>query len=149
VPIKGDERTSEGGAVAPESNVSKRDVSKINTRTAPTWYIALMAAWVYGFAGSDRDLPPLLVFFLLVVAGAIHVGAGYLIGRWEALVLAVVPVLLALAASGSDSSLWITLVLLMVFPGAPLIGLGVWLRDWTAERDDRSPDGWLYGDSPR
>jgi len=124
-------------------------VSKINTRTAPTWYIVLMAAWVYGFAASDRDLPPLVVFGLLVVAGGVHVGVGYLVGRWEALALAAVPVLLALAVAGADSSLWITLVLLMVFPGAPLIGLGVWLRDWVAERDDRSPDGWLYGDSPR
>ena len=107
-----------------------------------------MAGWVYGFANADADLPAALVFVLLLGAGAVQVAAGYAIGRWEALVLAVVPVLLALAASGTDSSLWLTLVLLMVFPGGPLIGLGVLLRRWAAERDDASPDGWLFGERP-
>ena len=118
----------------------------LSPRTASTWYVLLMAAWVYGFAGSDRELPALLVFVLLLGAGAIQVGAGYLIGRWEALALGVVPVLLAAASSGIGSSLFVTLVFLMIFPGAPLIGLGVWLRGLSEERGDRSPDSWLYGD---
>ncbi len=123
-------------------------MSRMDSRTAPTWYIVLMAVWVYGFANVDRHLPALLVFVLLVAAAAIQVAAGYSVGRWGALALAGVPVILALAASGLDSSLWVTLVLLMVFPGAPLIALGVYLRGWLDERDDRSPDGWLYGERP-
>jgi hypothetical protein len=123
-------------------------VTRFNTRTAPTWYVVLMAAWVYGFANSDRDLPALVVFVLLLGAGAIQVGAGYLIGRWEALVLALIPILLAGAASGVGSTLWVTLILLMIFPGGPLIGAGVWLSGWLDERGDRSPDSWLYGDNP-
>ena len=124
-------------------------MERLDTRTAPTIYIVCMAAWVFGFASTDREIPPLLVFGLLIAAGAIHVGAGFAVGRWEALGLAVVPVLLGFAAAGQDSTLWITLLVLMVFPGAPLIGAGVYWRSWREERDDPSADGWLYGESPR
>jgi hypothetical protein len=137
--------TEKGGAARRDGS---RRVNTIDTRRAPTAYILLMALWVYGLANADADLPAVLVFALLLGAGAVQVAAGYVLGRWEALVLAVVPVLLALAASGTDSSLWLTLVLLMVFPGAPLIALGVALRGWTAEREDTSPDGWLFGERP-
>jgi hypothetical protein len=123
-------------------------MSRFNTRNAATWYVLLMAVWVYGFGLIDRQLPALLVFLLLLAAGAIHVGAGYLIGRWQAVALAAVPVALAVAISGTGSSLWVTLLLLMFFPGAPLIGAGVYFAMWQAERDDRSPDSWLYGENP-
>ena len=125
-----------------------RRVTTIDTRRAPTAYIVLMAMWVYGFANADAELPALLVFVLLLGAGAVQVAAGYVLGRWWALSLAAVPVLLGLAASGTGSSLWVTLVLLMIFPGAPLIALGVVLRGWVAEREDASPDGWLFGERP-
>jgi hypothetical protein len=121
---------------------------RIDTRTAPTAYILLMAAWVFGFAHLDRDLPPFLVFSALLGAGAIQVALGYTLGRWAAVGLAVVPVVLAVAASGSDSGLWFTVVVLMIFPGAPFIALGVYLRRWKQERDDPSPDAWLYGERP-
>jgi hypothetical protein len=123
-------------------------VTRLTTRNAATWYVLLMALWVYGFGVIDRELPALLVFLLLLGAGGIHVGAGYLIGRWEALVLAAVPVLLALAIAGFGSTLWVTILLLAFFPGAPLIGAGVYLGMWLDERDDRSPDSWLYGERP-
>jgi hypothetical protein len=122
-------------------------VIRIDPRRAPTYYVLAMAAWVFGFAALDRDLPAMLVFLALLSAGAIQVGIGYSIGRWEAVGLAAVPVLLAFAAAGQDSSLWVTVLVLMVFPGAPLVGLGVYLRGWYAERHDGSPDGWLYGDN--
>lgn len=122
---------------------------RIDTRTAPAIYIALMGVWVYGFAASERELPPLLVFGLLLIAGAIQVGAGYAVGRWEGLALAAVPLLVAFAAAGRDSTLWMTVAVLMVFPGAPLLAGGVALRRWQAERRDESPDSWLYGEPPR
>ena len=119
----------------------------IDPRKAPTYYILVMALWVYGFAALDRDLPAALMFIALLVAGAAQVGLGYAIGRWEAIGLAVVPVLLALAAGGRDSSLWVTVAVLMVFPGGPLVALGVYARHLHAERHDDSPDAWLYGDN--
>jgi hypothetical protein len=121
---------------------------RIDTHTAPTAYILLMAAWVFGFANLDRELPPVLVFAALLGAGAIQVALGYVLGRWEAVGLAVIPVVLAVAASGTDSGLWFTVVVLMIFPGAPFIALGVYLRRWKEERDDPSPDAWLYGERP-
>jgi len=123
-------------------------VKRIDTRTAPTAYIVAMAAWVYGFAQVGESLPTLVVFVLLLAAGAVQVAAGYLIGRWEALALGAAPVLIALAAGGTDSSLWLTVLLLMVFPGGPLLAAGVLFARWVAERHDPSPDGWLYGERP-
>jgi hypothetical protein len=121
-------------------------VNRIDTRNAPTLYVLLMAAWVYGFAAIDRELPPLLVFVLLLVGGAAQVAVGFVIGRWEALGLAVVPVLLSAAVAGPGSGLFVSLVVLMVFPGGPLIGGGVWARRWRDEMTDDSPDAWLYGE---
>ena len=123
-------------------------VTRINTRTAATWYVLVMAAWVYGFAAVDRELPPLLVFSLLLLAGAAQVAVGFALGRWEALGLAAVPIVLAVAAPGAGTGLAVSVGILMVFPGAPFIALGVHLRQWKAERDDGSPDAWLYGERP-
>jgi hypothetical protein len=122
---------------------------RIETRHAPAIYVLLMGACVSGFTVVDGALPPLVTFAILVAAGAVQVGAGYALGRSEALALALAPVLVALAAAGRDSSLWVTVLILMVFPGAPLIAAGVWLRRSLAERADDSPDSWLYGEPPR
>jgi hypothetical protein len=123
-------------------------VPRLDPRKVPTLYVIVMAAWIYGFAAADRSLPALAIFVLLLAGAGVQVVAGYSIGRWEALALGVVPVLLAVAAAGLDSNLWTTLVILMVFPGGPLIGLGVYLRHLEDERNDRSPDSWLYGEEP-
>ena len=120
----------------------------IDPRKAPTYYVLFMALWVYGFAAIDADLPAPLVFLALLAAGAVQVGLGYAIGRWEAIAMAAVPVLLAFAAAGRASSLWTTVFVLMVFPGAPLIALGVYARHLHEERHDDSPDAWLYGENP-
>lgn len=117
---------------------------RINPRTAPTIYIVFMAVWVYGFAGAHWSLPAPAVFLLLLLPALVHFGLGYVVARWEALSLAAVPVLLALAASGFHSLLWISLVLLMIFPGAPLIAAGVYVREWQKWREDPSSDAWLY-----
>jgi hypothetical protein len=138
--------TSKAGRRAAEKGL--RRVHRIDTRTAPTLYVIVMAAWVYGFAAVDRELPALFVFVLLLVAGAVQVGVGYLVGRWEAVGLAAIPILLAAAVSGLGSGLFVALVVLMVFPGAPLIAGGVWARRWHEEASDDSPDAWLYGETP-
>lgn len=94
-------------------------------------YVGFMTLWIYGFANTERNLPGLLVFLLLLVPIVVHLGAGYVIGRQEALYLACFPPVLALLGPGIASGLWLSLLLLMIFPGAPLIAGGFGLRFWT------------------
>ena len=117
---------------------------KLNARTAPTAYILCMAAWIYGFADAHWELPAPVSVLLLVLPAFVHVGLGYVIGRWESVALAAVPVLIAIAAAGIHSVLWVSLALLMIFPGAPLIAGGVYLREWLGTRDDDSAEPRLY-----
>ncbi len=101
---------------------------------ATTVYVGFMTLWVYGFANTERNLPGVLVFLLLVAPVFVHLGAGYVIGRQEALYLACFPPVLALLGPGLASGLWLSLLLLMIFPGAPLIAGGFGLR-LIADRD--------------
>ncbi len=117
---------------------------KLNARTAPTAYVLFMAAWVYGFADAHWELPTSVTVFLLLLPAFVHVALGYVIGRWEAVALAAVPILIALAAAGISSTLWVSLALLMIFPGAPLIAGGVYLREWLHTREDDASESWLY-----
>jgi hypothetical protein len=120
----------------------------IDPRKAPALYALAMGLFVGGFALLDRTPPAFLAFVVLLLAGALQIGAGFVIGRWGALGLGAVPILFAVAAAGPGSTLWTTVFVLMVFPGTPLIGAGVHLRHRFAEQHDESPDGWLYGDEP-
>ena len=117
---------------------------KLNARTAPTAYILFMAAWIYGFADAHWELPTPISVVLLLLPAFVHVGVGYVIGRWEAIALAAVPVAIAIAAAGIHSVLWVSLALLMIFPGAPLIAGGVYLREWLEGREDDASESWLY-----
>ncbi len=126
----------------------RRVTTTIDPRKAPALYALAMGLFVGGFALLDRTPPALLAFVALLVAGALQAGAGFVIGRWGALALGVVPILFAVAVAGPGSTLWTTVFVLMVFPGTPLIGAGVHLRQRFEERHDESPDGWLYGDEP-
>ena len=117
---------------------------KINARTAPAAYILFMAAWIYGFADARWEIPGPVSVVLLVLPAAVHVGVGYVIARWEALALTLVPVAIALAAAGIHSTLWASLALLMIFPGAPLIAGGVYLREWLGAQDEDPAESWLY-----
>jgi hypothetical protein len=92
-------------------------------------YAAFMAAWIYGFADLGSNLPGIAVFVLLLLPTFVHVGVGFTIGRNEALYLAAFPPALALFGPALDASLWPALVMLMLFPGAPLILLGIFLRN--------------------
>jgi hypothetical protein len=120
----------------------------IDPRKAPALYALAMGLFVGGFALLDRTPPAFLAFVVLLLAGVLQIGAGFVIGRWGALGLGAVPILFAVAAAGPGSTLWTTVFVLMVFPGTPLIGAGVHLRHHLAEQHDDSPDNWLYGDEP-
>jgi hypothetical protein len=87
-----------------------------------------MAEWIYGFANSQRDLPNIAVIGLLMLAVVVHFGIGIAIGRQEALALAFFPPALALVGPTLDSTLWMPLFMLMLFPGAPLIFAGHFVR---------------------
>jgi hypothetical protein len=118
----------------------------IDPRKAPALYALAMGVFVGGFALLDRTPPAVLAFAALLLAGALQTWAGFVIGRWGALALAAVPVFFAVVAAGPGSTLWTTVFVLMVFPGAPLIGAGVHLRQRFDEGHDDSPDAWLYGE---
>jgi hypothetical protein len=97
---------------------------------AAALYLGFMAAWTYGFANASYDLPGPLVFVLLVLPCLLHAGVGFAVGRHEALWLAAFPPALAFFAPGMAPVLAFTLVLLMIFPGAPLLLLGIVARRW-------------------
>jgi hypothetical protein len=92
-------------------------------------YLSFMTVWVYGFANTEEHVPGILIFFGLLGAMLVHFGAGFAIPRQETFALLAFPPLLAILGPGVNSVLWVPLVLMMVFPGAPLVLLGLWLRN--------------------
>ena len=58
---------------------------------AGLFYMVFMAAWIYGFANSQRDLPNIAVIGLLLLAVVVHFGVGIAIGRPEGALLACFP----------------------------------------------------------
>lgn len=97
---------------------------------AAALYLGFMTVWIFGFANAQYDLPGLAVFLLLVIPCLLHAGVGFAVGRHEALWLAAFPPALAFLGPGMAPVLAFTLVLLMIFPGAPLLLLGVVARRW-------------------
>jgi succinate dehydrogenase/fumarate reductase cytochrome b subunit len=95
---------------------------------ASLFYLAFMTAWVYGFANTDRDVPGIVILFGLVTAMLVHFGAGLAMPRQETFALLAFPPSLALVGPGVSTLLWVPLVMMMVFPGAPLVLLGLYLR---------------------
>lgn len=126
-----------------EALAEKADRYPAGLRTyvrAAALYLAFMAAWTYGFANARYDLPGVLVFVLLVLPCVLHAGVGFAVGRHEALWLAAFPPALAFLAPGMASILAFTLVLLMIFPGAPLLLLGIVARRWA---EPQQVDDWF------
>jgi uncharacterized membrane protein AbrB (regulator of aidB expression) len=91
-------------------------------------YLGFMTAWVYGFANSERDIPSIVMLVALVLPLLLHFGVGFAMPREETFALLAYPPFLALVGPGVDTALWIPLVMMMVFPGAPLVLLGLFLR---------------------
>jgi hypothetical protein len=92
-------------------------------------YLAFMTVWVYGFANTEEQVPGILIFFGLLGAMLVHFIAGFAMPRQETFALLAFPPFLALVGPGVNSLLWVPLVLMMVFPGAPLVLLGLFLRN--------------------
>ena len=105
--------------------------------------MVLVDACVNGFSASAHLLPAALVALLFVLPGALHVAVGYVVGRFEAMALAAVPVVLAVAASGFGSPLWVVRFLLATSPGAPLVAGGVYLRRWREQPEDPADHLWF------
>ena len=91
-------------------------------------YLGFMTVWVYGFANTERDIPGLVMLVALVLPMFLHFAIGFAVPRQETLGLLAFPPLLALVGPSVNTMLWVPLVMMMVFPGAPLVLLGLFLR---------------------
>jgi hypothetical protein len=91
-------------------------------------YLGFMTLWVYAFANTERHVPGIVMLVALVLPMVLHVGLGVAVPRQETFALLAYPPLLALVGPGVNTLLWVPLVMMMVFPGAPLVLLGLYLR---------------------
>jgi hypothetical protein len=91
-------------------------------------YLGFMTLWVYAFANTERHVPGIVMLVALVLPMVLHVGLGVAVPRPETFALLAYPPLLALVGPGVNTLLWVPLVMMMVFPGAPLVLLGLYLR---------------------
>jgi hypothetical protein len=91
-------------------------------------YLGFMTLWVYVFANIERDLPGIVMLVALVLPLILHFGIGFAMPRQETFALLAFPPLLALVGPGVNALVWVPLVMMMVFPGAPLVLLGLYLR---------------------
>ena len=81
--------------------IERTPATRLTHIKASLVYLVFMTVWVYGFAMPRQETFALLAF----------------------------PPFLALIGPGVSSLLWVPLVMMMVFPGAPLVLLGLWLRN--------------------
>jgi hypothetical protein len=109
--------------------IERTPATRLTYFKASLAYVSFMTVWVYGFANTEEHVPGILIFFGLLGAMLVHFGAGFAIPRQETFALLAFPPLLAILGPGVNSVLWVPLVLMMVFPGAPLVLLGLWLRN--------------------
>ena len=99
-------------------------------------YLALMAAWIYGFENTSVRLghEDLAAAFSIVLFSALQVGLGMAVGRWWALPVYGVAIAVAIPAGrppwlyhDQPAPVWRTLLYGAVL-ALPLITLGVALR---------------------
>lgn len=98
--------------------------------------VALCAFVVVAVIGTYEPFPQAAGVGFLLLFAMLHPLVGYVLGRWWAVLLAVLPGLLALplGAEGGETPIWV-INLAVGFPaGAALIALGVALR----KRRDRA-----------
>jgi hypothetical protein len=92
-------------------------------------YVALMAAWIYGFAATSHGEGTTAGVIGLLLLAAIHLGAGLVVARWWAVLLPIGAIAVALPAGtpdvgGEPFPIWFSLVL-FALPEAALVALGV------------------------
>ena len=109
--------------------IERTPASRLTNFKASLAYLSFMSVWVYAFANTQRHVPGLFIFIALMAAMFVHFGTGFAMPRQETFALLAFPPLLAILGPGVNSLLWVPLVLMMVFPGAPLVLLGLWLRN--------------------
>lgn len=137
---------NEGGAVTPRIGrpcVTLERINEFTPRQGAFGYGIFMTLWILGFASQDHALPSPVVLALLLLPAIVHFGLGYIVRDWWALYLVAVPVIVSAMADGLPSPLWAAVVLLTMFPGAPLVAAGVYVRDWLERRDPSYVDPWL------
>jgi len=92
------------------------------------FYLAFTTVWVYGFANGQHDLPGLIVLAFFLLPLGVHFILGFVLARQDACALLAYAPFLALIGPGLASSLFVPLAMLAVFPGAPLVLLGAFIR---------------------
>jgi hypothetical protein len=115
--------------------IERTPATRLTYIKASLVYLTFMTAWVYGFANTKESVPGILIFFGLIGAMLVHFSAGFAMPRQETFALLAFPPFLALVGPGVNSLLWVPLVMMMVFPGAPLVLLGLWLRNRLEPRE--------------
>jgi hypothetical protein len=108
--------------------IERTPATRLTYIKASLGYLGFMTVWVYGFANTQEHVPGILIFFGLLGAMLVHFIAGFAMPRQETFALLTFPPFLALVGPGVKSLLWVPLVLMMVFPGVPLVLGGLWLR---------------------
>jgi hypothetical protein len=108
--------------------IERTPATRLTYVKASLVYLSFMTLWVYGFANTERHVPGLGIFVALVLAMIVHFVTGFAMPRQETFALLAFPPFLALVGPGVNSLLWVPLVLMMVFPGTPLVLAGLWLR---------------------
>jgi succinate dehydrogenase/fumarate reductase cytochrome b subunit len=91
-------------------------------------YLAFTTAWVYGFANGRHDLPGVVVLAFFLLPLFVHFLLGFALAKQEACALLAYAPVLALVGPGLSTSLFVPLAMLAVFPGAPLVLLGIFIR---------------------
>jgi hypothetical protein len=120
---------AEQGDIHVTTFIERTPATRLTYVKASFAYLAFMTFWIYGFANTERHVPGVFILLALVAAMAVHFGAGFAMPRQETFALLAFAPLLALIGPGVNSLLWVPLVLMMIFPGAPLVLLGLWLRN--------------------
>jgi hypothetical protein len=91
-------------------------------------YLVFTTLWVYGFANGRHDLPGIVVLAFFLLPLGVQFLLGFALAKQEACALLGYAPLLAIVGPGLSASLFVPLAMLTVFPGAPLVLLGVFIR---------------------
>jgi hypothetical protein len=108
--------------------IERTPATRATTVKTSLLYLAFTTVWVYGFANGQQDLPGLVVLEFFLLPLGVHFLLGFALARQDACALLAYAPVLALVGPGLSSSLFVPLAMLAVFPGAPLVLLGVFIR---------------------